>query len=119
MTRHELTVLHLRVLAYLIQHPQIQGGELLAEVPGLKSGTLYPMLRQLAERGLVLAQVQAFESGRTTYEITATGQRAFTEAANSLIKALAPALEFQQPAPVQVVSDDLDLDPSERVIPLF
>lgn len=117
MTRHELTVLHLRVLAYLIQHPQSQGGDLLAEVPGLKSGTLYPMLRQLAERGLVLAQVQAFGSGRTTYTVTGVGQRAFTEAATALIEALTPALA-QQPAPVQVSAAQCS-DPSETASPLF
>lgn len=64
--RSELTVLHLRVLAYLVMHPQAQGSDLLAEISIMKSGTLYPMLRQFAERGLVVAEVQAFGSGRTT-----------------------------------------------------
>lgn len=91
--RSELTALHLRVLAFLLLHPGAQGSDLLAEIPGLKSGTLYPLLRQLAERGLLLAEVQAFGSRRTTYTVTVQGQQAFTEAAQSLLAALAPALD--------------------------
>lgn len=91
--RGDLTALHLRVLAYLLLHPGAQGSDLLAEIPGLKSGTLYPLLRQLTGRGLLLAEVQAFGSRRTTYTVTAPGQQAFTEAAQSLLAALAPALD--------------------------
>lgn len=96
--RPDLTALHLRVLAFLLQHPRTQGSDVSAAV-GVKSGTLYPLLRQLAERGLLLAEVQAFGSGRTTYTVTGVGQRAFREAALSLIEALTPALEMEWVAP--------------------
>lgn len=91
--RSELTALHLRVLAFLVMHPRAQGSDLLAEIPGLKSGTLYPMLRQFAERGLLLAEVQEFGNKRTTYTVTSTGQAVFADAALLLISDLTPALE--------------------------
>ena len=49
-------------------------------------------MRQLAERGLLLAEMQAFRSGRTTYTVSGLGRRAFTEAATALIADLSPAL---------------------------
>lgn len=91
--RAELTALHLRVLAFLVMHPRAQGSDLLAEIPGLKSGTLYPMLRQFAERGLLLAEVQEFGNKRTTYTVTSTGRNVFAEAALSLLSDLSPALD--------------------------
>ena len=91
--RAELTALHLRVLAFLVMHPRAQGSDLLAEIPGLKSGTLYPMLRQFAERGLLLAEVQEFGGKRITYSVTSKGENAFAEGALKLISDLTPALE--------------------------
>ncbi|GGI88079.1 hypothetical protein [Deinococcus wulumuqiensis] len=41
------------MLAFLLQYPCTQGSD------------VYPLLRQLAERGLLLAEVQAFGLGRT------------------------------------------------------
>ena len=93
--RPELTALHLRVLAFLLQHPRTQGSDVSAAV-GVKSGTLYPLLRQLAERGLLLAEVQVFGSGRTTYTVSGLGQRAFREAATALIADLSPAAEARR-----------------------
>ena len=87
----ELTAQMLRVLAVLIQHPHSAGADVAAEV-GLKSGTLYPLLHQLAKRGLVLAEVQTFGAGRTHYSVTSTGRSEFGEHAAALVAVLAPAL---------------------------
>ena len=103
--RSELTALHLRVLAFLVMHPRAQGSDLLAEIPGLKSGTLYPMLRQFAERGLLLSEVQEFGNKRTTYTVTSTGQTVFADAALLLINDLTPALE-RVTAPTQAQASE-------------
>ena len=81
----------LRVLAVLILHPHSSGADVAAEV-GLKSGTLYPLLHRLTERGLVLAEVQTFGAGRTHYSVTSTRCREFGEHAAVLVAALTPEL---------------------------
>lgn len=101
--RADLTALHLQVLAFLLLHPQAQGMEV-SEATGTKSGTLYPLLRQLAERGFLLAEVQAFGHGKTTYTVTGGGHRAFAKAATALVEALAPALELEPPRPPALLS---------------
>ena len=90
--RADLTALQLRALALLILQPRAQGADLMHEL-GLKSGTVYPMLTQLAERGLVLAEVQAFGTGRTLYSVTELGNNTYQRAARELIEALTLALE--------------------------
>ena len=85
--RSDLTALQLRALALLILQPRAQGADLMHELR-LKSGTVYPMLTQLAERGLVLAEVQAFGTGRTLYSVTELGKSTYERAANELIEAL-------------------------------
>lgn len=94
--RPDLTALHLRVLAFLLQHPRTQGSDVAAAV-GVKSGTLYPLLRQLAERGLLLAEVQVLGHGKTTYTVTGTGRREFSAAARALLADLSPALALASP----------------------
>lgn len=110
--RPDLTALHLRVLAFLLQHPRTQGSDVSAAV-GVKSGTLYPLLRQLAERGLLLAEVQAFGSGRTTYTVSGLGQRAFREAATALIADLSPALALASADPSPISRMDIWPEPAE------
>jgi DNA-binding PadR family transcriptional regulator len=58
-SRSEFSAQTLSVLAALCQEPsQWQHGYALAKQTGLKSGTLYPILIRLADRGLVEARWQ-------------------------------------------------------------
>lgn len=73
------------VLAALCEEPlQWQHGYALATQTGLKSGTLYPILIRLADRGLVEACWQdepvPGRPRRHLYRLTADGQAAATEA---------------------------------------
>jgi len=75
----------LSVLAALCAEPlQWQHGYALATETGLKSGTLYPILIRLADRGLVEACWQdepvPGRPRRHLYRLTADGQAAATEA---------------------------------------
>jgi PadR family transcriptional regulator PadR len=75
----------LSVLAALCQEPsQWQHGYALAKQTGLKSGTLYPILIRLADRGLVEACWQDEPTPgrprRHLYRLTAAGLASATEA---------------------------------------
>jgi PadR family transcriptional regulator PadR len=75
----------LSVLAALCEQPsQWQHGYPLAKRTGLKSGTLYPILIRLADRGLVEAcwqdEPQPGRPRRHLYRLTAAGLASATEA---------------------------------------
>jgi PadR family transcriptional regulator, regulatory protein PadR len=75
----------LSVLAALCDQPtEWRHGYALAKQTGLKSGTLYPILIRLAERGLVEAcwqdEPQPGRPRRHLYRLTADGLGAATEA---------------------------------------
>jgi PadR family transcriptional regulator len=75
----------LSVLAALCDEPsQWQHGYALAKQTGLKSGTLYPILIRLADRGLVEAcwqdEPQPGRPRRHLYRLTAAGLASATEA---------------------------------------
>jgi DNA-binding PadR family transcriptional regulator len=75
----------LSVLAALCDQPsQWQHGYALAKQTGLKSGTLYPILIRLADRGLVEAcwqdEPQPGRPRRHLYRLTAAGLASATEA---------------------------------------
>ena len=75
----------LSVLAALCDQPsQWQHGYPLAKQTGLKSGTLYPILIRLADRGLVEAcwqdEPQPGRPRRHLYRLTAIGLASATEA---------------------------------------
>ena len=84
------------MLAALCDQPsQWQHGYALARQTGLKSGTLYPMLIRLADRGLVEACWQDEPTPgrprRHLYRLTAGGLAAATGALAAATGALAPA----------------------------
>jgi PadR family transcriptional regulator len=75
----------LSVLAALCDQPsQWQHGYALAKQTGLKSGTLYPILIRLADRGMVEAcwedEPQPGRPRRHLYRLTAAGLASATEA---------------------------------------
>ena len=75
----------IRLLEALVDAaPQWQYGLELARTTGLKSGTLYPILVRMAERGLLescwLEPERPGRPPRHAYRITAAGHSALTEA---------------------------------------
>ena len=77
-SRPEFSAQTLSVLAALCDQPsQWQHGYALAKQTGLKSGTLYPILIRLADRGLVEAcwqdEPQPGRPRRHLYRVTADG----------------------------------------------
>jgi len=84
-SRAEFSPQTLSVLAALCAEPsQWQHGYALAKQTGLKSGTLYPILIRLADRGLVEAcwqeEPQPGRPRRHLYRLTADGLAAATAA---------------------------------------
>ena len=84
-SRSEFSAQTLSVLASLCQEPsQWQHGYALASSTGLKSGTLYPILIRLADRGLVEARWEdeqpAGRPRRHLYRLTPEGLAAATAA---------------------------------------
>jgi PadR family transcriptional regulator, regulatory protein PadR len=79
-SRSEFSAQTLSVLAALSEQPSDwQHGYALAKQTGLKSGTLYPILIRLADRGLVEAcwqdEPQPGRPRRHLYRLTAAGTR--------------------------------------------
>ena len=84
-SRPEFSAQTLSVLAALCDQPsRWQHGYALAKQTGLKSGTLYPILIRLADRGLVEACWQDEPTPgrprRHLYRLTSAGQEAATRA---------------------------------------
>jgi len=84
-SRSEFSAQTLSVLAALSQQPSDwQHGYALAKLTGLKSGTLYPILIRLADRGLVEAcwqdEPQPGRPRRHLYRLTAAGLASATGA---------------------------------------
>jgi PadR family transcriptional regulator len=84
-SRPEFSAQTLSVLAALTQQPsEWQHGYALAKQTGLKSGTLYPILIRLADRGLVEArwqdEPQPGRPRRHLYRLTAAGLASATGA---------------------------------------
>jgi len=84
-SRREFSPQTLSVLAALFEQPsQWQHGYALASTTGLKSGTLYPILIRLADRGLVEAcwqeEPQPGRPRRHLYRLTAGGLASATGA---------------------------------------
>jgi PadR family transcriptional regulator, regulatory protein PadR len=84
-SRPEFSAQTLSVLAALSDQPsQWQHGYALAKQTGLKSGTLYPILIRLADRGLVEArwqdEPQPGRPRRHLYRLTASGRATATAA---------------------------------------
>jgi PadR family transcriptional regulator, regulatory protein PadR len=84
-SRSEFSAQTLSVLAALCDQPsQWQHGYALAKQTGLKSGTLYPILIRLAERGLVEAcwqdEPQPGRPRRHLYRLTSAGLASATGA---------------------------------------
>ena len=78
VTRSRFTARTLSVLSALYDHPsEWRHGYALARQTGLRSGTLYPILIRLAERGLVEAcwqdEPQPGRPRRHLYRLTANG----------------------------------------------
>src|SRR6185437_6847691 len=78
MPRSEFSAQTLSVLAALSQQPSDwQHGYALAKLTGLKSGTLYPILIRLADRGMVEAcwqdEPEPGRPRRHLYRLTAAG----------------------------------------------
>jgi PadR family transcriptional regulator len=95
VSRSEFSAQTLSVLAALSQQPsEWQHGYALAKLTGLKSGTLYPILIRLADRGLVEArwqdEPQPGRPRRHLYRLTAAGLASATGALASAAE-LAPA----------------------------
>ena len=85
MSRREFSPQTLSVLAALCDQPsRWQHGYALATVTGLKSGTLYPILIRLADRGLVEAcwqeEARPGRPRRHLYRLTAGGLASATGA---------------------------------------
>ena len=99
---HRFSAQTLSVLAALCAEPsQWQHGYALAGQTGLKSGTLYPILIRLADRGLVEACWQEEpvpgKPRRHLYRLTADGRAVATEALTAAARAKRPA-RSRQPA---------------------
>ena len=95
-SRPEFSAQTLSVLAALCQQPsQWQHGYALAKQTGLKSGTLYPILIRLADRGLVEACWQDEPTPgrprRHLYRLTAAGLASATGALASAAERAAAA----------------------------
>jgi PadR family transcriptional regulator, regulatory protein PadR len=93
----------LSVLAALCAQPvQWQHGYALAKQTGLKSGTLYPILIRLADRGMVEAcwqdEPEPGRPRRHLYRLTAAGLASATEA---LASAASPAASKVRAAAVR------------------
>jgi PadR family transcriptional regulator, regulatory protein PadR len=93
----------LSVLAALCDQPsQWQHGYALAKQTGLKSGTLYPILIRLADRGLVEAcwqdEPEPGRPRRHLYRLTAAGLAGATEALTSEALASAATKAARTPA---------------------
>jgi len=91
-SRPEFSAQTLSVLAVLCDQPsQWQHGYALAKQTGLKSGTLYPILIRLADRGLVEAQWQDEPAPgrprRHLYRLTSAGLASATGALASAAEA--------------------------------
>ena len=87
-SRREFSPQTLSVLAALCEQPsRWQHGYALAAATSLKSGTLYPILIRLADRGLVEAcwqeEPQPGRPRRHLYRLTADGLASATEALNA------------------------------------
>jgi PadR family transcriptional regulator, regulatory protein PadR len=85
MSRREFSPQTLSVLAALCDQPsRWQHGYALATMTGLKSGTLYPILIRLADRGLVEAcwqeEARPGRPRRHLYRLTAGGRASATGA---------------------------------------
>src|SRR5580700_10031025 len=101
----------LSVLAALCDQPSHwQHGYALAKQTGLKSGTLYPILIRLADRGLVEAcwqdEPEPGRPRRHLYRLTAAGLASATEALASAARpaaAKAPRTPAVRPATLRVV----------------
>ena len=96
MSRSEFSAQTLSVLAVLSQQPSDwQHGYVLAKQTGLKSGTLYPILIRLADRGLVEAcwqdEPQPGRPRRHLYRLTAAGLARATGALASAAELAAQA----------------------------
>jgi DNA-binding PadR family transcriptional regulator len=94
----------LAVLAALAEEPsQWQHGYALAGQTSLKSGTLYPILIRLAERGLVEARWQdepvPGRPRRHLYRLTANGRASATAALAAAAEATAARAAAQATAP--------------------
>ena len=92
-SRAEFSAQALSVLAVLCEEPsQWRHGYALAKQTGLKSGTLYPILIRLADRGLVEAcwqeEPQPGRPRRHLYRLTAAG---LASATGALASAAGPA----------------------------
>ncbi len=93
-SRAEFSAQALSVLAVLCEEPsQWRHGYALAKQTGLKSGTLYPILIRLADRGLVEAcwqeEPQPGRPRRHLYRLTAAGLASATGALASAAGPLA------------------------------
>ena len=102
--RAEFSVQTLAVLAALAEEPsQWRHGYALAGQTGLKSGTLYPILIRLAERGLVEACWQdepvPGRPRRHLYRLTADGLASATAALAAAAEAAAAQAASQATAP--------------------
>jgi len=94
-SRSEFSAQTLSVLAALCEQPsQWQHGYALAKHTGLKSGTLYPILIRLADRGLVEAcwqeEPQPGRPRRHLYRLTAGGATAAVAVSTSRGRHLQP-----------------------------
>jgi DNA-binding PadR family transcriptional regulator len=95
-SRAEFSAQTLSVLAALCDEPsQWRHGYALARQTGLKSGTLYPILIRLADRGLVEACWQdepvPGRPRRHLYRLTADGVATAAEALTAAARAVTPA----------------------------
>jgi len=107
--RREFSPQTLSVLAALHEQPsQWQHGYALATATGLKSGTLYPILIRLADRGLVEAcwqdEPHPGRPRRHLYRLTAEGAASATQAlAAPAARQPAARQPSRRPAPAQGV----------------
>jgi DNA-binding PadR family transcriptional regulator len=95
MVNLRMSLQTIQVLAEFLQQPKDwKYGYDISLNTGLKSGTLYPMLMRLAERGLLETQWQDAEPGkppRHMYKLTADGVRCAREQARSKPARVRPA----------------------------
>jgi DNA-binding PadR family transcriptional regulator len=103
-SRPEFSAQTLSVLAALCDEPsQWQHGYALAKQTGLKSGTLYPILIRLADRGLVEAcwqdEPRPGRPRRHLYRLTAAGLASAAEALASAARPAAACTPLARAAP--------------------
>jgi PadR family transcriptional regulator, regulatory protein PadR len=93
-SRPEFSAQTLSVLAALCQEPsRWRHGYALAKQTGLKSGTLYPILTRLADRGLMEARWQDEQpAGRPRRHLYRLSPEGLATAAEALAAIAAPAL---------------------------